>query len=431
MRYLAILKDSLREALDSKLLYVTFGLSGLLILLLASVSFRPVPLKEQLEGVCWLYDLVFAHGTATAEVVEAHQLNDADEPWKADYRFTLALRLPGGASDKKEARRKTDQLESWTRVVLWWLKDVTVREVPAPKENEARLEFTSRGTKLPDSRSWPHEPTLFFGALPAGPFARGSLNYWVYWIENRLVNTIGGWVAVLLGVIVTASFIPNMLRKGTVDLLVSKPLHRTTLLVFKYIGGLTFVFLNAAVAIGGVWLVLGLRTGVWAPGFLLSTFIITFFFAILYAVSTLFAVLTRSTIVSILMTCLAWLIIWLVGWGYNTIHAPPSQAEARMRQIQQTGRPAPAGETPGSGSSSTGWLTSTVDVLHAVLPRSDDLGALTTHFLSSELLPEQERQQMEFKQELPFSWAESVGVCLAYIVLLLGLACWRFSRKDY
>ena len=29
------------------------------------------------------------------------------------------------------------------------------------------------------------------------------------------------------------------------------------------------------------------------------------------------------------------------------------------------------------------------------------------------------------------NWAESVGVSLAWVVLLLGLACWRFATKDY
>ena len=52
------------------------------------------------------------------------------------------------------------------------------------------------------------------------------------------------------------------------------------------------MFLNSAVAVGGIWLVLGLRSGIWSPGFLATILILTFFFAILYAVSAFFAVLT-------------------------------------------------------------------------------------------------------------------------------------------
>lgn len=430
MKYLAILKDSFRETLDSKVLYVTFGLSGILILLLGSVSFRFVPLEEQLEGLCWVYDLAFGKGTTHSKVVEVRQLNQTEEPWQADYQFTLALRFP----DEGQARpggAQTAQLEFFVREMFWWLKDLKAREVQTANPREIHVAFSNRGTRLSSVRNWPHEPSLFFGALPLGVFARNSLAYWVYWIENRLVNTIGAWVAVLLAVVVTASFVPNMLRKGTVDLILSKPIRRPTLLTFKYLGGLTFVLLNALIAIGGIWLVLGLRTGIWAPGFLACTLIITFFFAVLYAVSTLFAVLTRSAIVSILMTCGFWFLLWLVGLIYNNIHTPESAAAARMRQAQQAGQPDGAEKPMQASPLSSGWVQVTVDTLHAVLPRTDDLGALTTQFLSQELLSPAERQQMEFRSDLNFSWAESIGICLAYIAVLLGLACWRFSTRDY
>ena len=44
MKYFAILKDSFREARDTKILYIMLGLSTFLFLLIASVSYRPVPL---------------------------------------------------------------------------------------------------------------------------------------------------------------------------------------------------------------------------------------------------------------------------------------------------------------------------------------------------------------------------------------------------
>ena len=60
-------------------------------------------------------------------------------------------------------------------------------------------------------------------------------------------------VPLLYGVIITGFFIPNMLRKGTLDLLLVKPISRWTLLLYKYVGGLSFIFLNAAVAVIGIW----------------------------------------------------------------------------------------------------------------------------------------------------------------------------------
>ena len=45
------------------------------------------------------------------------------------------------------------------------------------------------------------------------------------------------------------------------------------------VGGLLFVLLLTTFTVGGVWLVIGLRTGVWAPGLLYCIFGITFYFA--------------------------------------------------------------------------------------------------------------------------------------------------------
>jgi len=44
MKFLAILKDSLRETLDVKLFYVLGALSVLLILFVASITYKPEPM---------------------------------------------------------------------------------------------------------------------------------------------------------------------------------------------------------------------------------------------------------------------------------------------------------------------------------------------------------------------------------------------------
>ena len=431
MKYLAILKDSFRETFDSKLLYVTLALSAILLFVVGSVKFHPLSLQEQLGGVAWIFELAFGQGSTSCVVGDVTQTNDAPQPWRGDYRFTMILRFAGAEQAKNDGKNKRCQLEFFVREICWWLEHVETRVAPGTNENEIHVEFTSRGTKVTSAQNWRHEPQLFFGALPLGVFSHQSLSYWVYWIENRLVNTIGAWVAILIGIVVTASFVPNMLHKGTVDLLLSKPIRRPTLLIFKYLGGLTFIFLNAAVAIVGVWLLLGLRTGIWAPGFLLCTFVITFFFAVLYAISTLIGVLTRSTIISIVLTCLAWFVFWLVGTVHSALNEPDSPSEARMRRAQALGKiedePMPAKVAP----SNIGWLKTTVMVLQRVMPRTSDLGRLTTQFLSTELLSEEERHQLEITRDLTFTWTESLGVCCAYIVVMLGLACWRFARKDY
>ena len=76
-------------------------------------------------------------------------------------------------------------------------------------------------------------------------------------------------------------------------------------------------------------------------------------------------------------------------------------------------------------------LKTTVSILHKVMPRTNDLGRLTTQLLGSELLSEAERRQLEADHELSFTWSESIAVCCAYIAVMLGLACWSFARRDY
>jgi ABC-type transport system involved in multi-copper enzyme maturation permease subunit len=435
MKYFAILKDSLREALDSKVLYVTLGLSGILILVLASLSFRPVTMQEEVESLTNMLNLVFRLQANNAnlkfEMREFRQVNDAPEPWRGDYHFLFVIVFP----DQLTAGMLGPQMETQMQEVLkqhfWWLDHLKTKVEKSKESREVRLDVTSQGTKIPDERSWTHEPTLFFGALPMA-WMRSSLTYSVYWVENRLVNTIGGWVAVLLGIVVTAFFIPNMLRKGAIDLLLAKPVIRANLLAFKYLGGLTFMFLNALVTIFGVWLVMGLRSGLWPYSFLMSTLVLTFFFAILYAVSALFGVLTRSTVVCILVTCFTWLVLWIVGILYGIVApsaaAPPGPPTAK---VEVQGGPGEEPKGPARAVDAPSWFTNTVWFIHFILPRADDLGALTTQLLSDEMLSESERRHRGFTAEPRFSWFESSTVSLAFVAVMLGLACWRFSTKDY
>ena len=49
MRYFAILKDSFREALDSKVMYVLFVLSAVSILAVGTLSFKPLSAKTTMD----------------------------------------------------------------------------------------------------------------------------------------------------------------------------------------------------------------------------------------------------------------------------------------------------------------------------------------------------------------------------------------------
>jgi len=115
---------------------------------------------------------------------------------------------------------------------------------------------------------------------------------------------------VLFGVFATAGVIPEMLEKGTVDLYLSKPLPRWELLLGKYLGAVVVVFLNVVYFIGALWLVFGVKVGVWNVGFLSSSLTITFVFTCLFSIAALLGVASRNMAISIIG---AFLYLFVIG----------------------------------------------------------------------------------------------------------------------
>lgn len=99
----------------------------------------------------------------------------------------------------------------------------------------------------------------------------------------------------------TSSFIPSMLEKGTIDLLISKPVSRFTILISKFLGAVIFVFISMVFLIGSIWLILSLKSGYWSPDFLYSIFALTAAFAVMYSITVLIGLLTNSSVISILV----------------------------------------------------------------------------------------------------------------------------------
>jgi len=437
MKYLGILKDSLREALDTKVFYFMLALSSLLILVVASLSFRPVSVEEEarvLTGtVNWGSSFMPPGQRVTWEIRDFTQTNEDAPPWERNYGFTLVVQLSadrsqGGANHPYgDARFIRDAF----RQSFFFLDNVKVEEQKDSTPRELRYRFSSQGAKVSTIREWPHEATVLF-LVPLKIF-HSPLAGQVFFIEDFLVNTAGAAVALLMSTVITAFFIPNMLRKGTVDLLLAKPIHRTSLLIWKYIGGLLFMFLNVVFVVVGIWLVLGWRSNLWGTGFLWTIPILTFQFALFYAVSTLFGVWTRSPIVAILMASAFWLLLFVAGLGYRWIDT----SRRGLKDVQ--GMEAFAEEAEKQGKSTApeqtklpDWAYRTADAVHFVLPRVKDMDSLTSRLITADLLPPDNplRKQAE-KQYTSFSWTESIAVTAVYIVVLLGLACWRFAVEDY
>ena len=116
-------------------------------------------------------------------------------------------------------------------------------------------------------------------------------------------------LCLLLAIFSSASFIPIMLEKGNIDLLLSKPVSRTQLLLGKYLGGTLVVFINIAFLIMGAWIIISLKFSYWNFNFLLVIHVITFTFAVLYSVVVLFGILFRSSVPGMMIAYFIFLIL--------------------------------------------------------------------------------------------------------------------------
>src|SRR4051812_30333585 len=119
---IAILKDSIREAWDSKILLVLIILSGLFALLMLSIGFSPVPAEEVFAAAKDDFPKIRIHRgkippgpdfqrfNVTYEVKNFQELKGAGNPANGEYRFTLAV-TPGEPDEPIEGgpRRRQDR----------------------------------------------------------------------------------------------------------------------------------------------------------------------------------------------------------------------------------------------------------------------------------------------------------------------------------
>lgn len=171
--------------------------------------------------------------------------------------------------------------------------------------------------------------TLAFGALRFSLFRDAEAE--VHFLEAVLGTYVAGAFGTLIILIFTAGFMPEFLQPSAAAVLLAKPVPRWSIVVGKYLGVLVFVLFQVTLFIGGTWLALGLRTGVWPAGYLLSIPVLVLHFGIVYSFSALMAVCTRSTVASVFGAVLFWLVCCGVNVGRYFVSALPELASPGPR----------------------------------------------------------------------------------------------------
>ena len=134
---------------------------------------------------------------------------------------------------------------------------------------------------------------MLFGNASTPPLDQAQLQHAVAAMEAGLAGGLMLGVF-LFGLFATAGIIPEALEKGIVDLYLSKPIARWELLAGKSLGAVAVVLANIVYFIGALWLLVGIKAGVWDVQILSTTLLLTFVFACLYSIVSFFAVLSRN-----------------------------------------------------------------------------------------------------------------------------------------
>lgn len=136
---------------------------------------------------------------------------------------------------------------------------------------------------------------------PAGtPVPQALLEEGVRRLEAGLSGFIS-FAALLLSIFATASILPHMMEKGTIDLYLSKPVSRPLLIHGVFLGGGAIVLANVAYFVAGMWVIISLKTGYWNASFLAVIPMVTCNFLLLFTGMLVLGAASRSSTLTIIV----------------------------------------------------------------------------------------------------------------------------------
>ncbi len=353
--FFAIIRDSFRAAMASRVLYVLLALITLVLLILA-----PLHIRESLDWKISLRRHVQDEVRLALKIYEGSQpdaapglkriweglsddtrealktLGQADNPnnsqlldgtTDAANPVPLRARLVIGLENDLNELLQSENLyepEMWGKNPGDEARGLVERGVESLNKSQRRrlnrllVTQTLTGEVSPADASslevWygPWQFEFMTVSTTRAEFTRGFSSA-VSYIFDKFVMSIGLFIAIL----VTSNMIPEMFEPGSLNLLLSKPVPRWLLLVGKFVGGCAFISLCAVYLFLGLWLWMGLAAGLWDRGMLWSIPLYIVVFAIYFSVSMLVGILYRSAIVSVILTVVFWGVCFGIGtvWG--------------------------------------------------------------------------------------------------------------------
>lgn len=334
--YLAVIVDSFRAALASRILWVAMLAIWLLLAALAPIAYREV-FTTNFRGQD------FYNGTQMKAMLARGLVDPAQQDAPAG-RIAAAMpddvrRQLRRVGEGDEVRIRLNQLadalnelivddSGWYDAEAWQdtvrLKEL--RELDATDASQLSDELRRRRARL---RIEAALPGVFAGRAPrsimltyAGldfpaEFEIDKAQFIILinqWVVPTIINWLLGFILVFLGILVTAHLIPDMLQPGSLHLLLSKPVSRTYLFLSKFVGGCAFVCLCVIQLVVGLYLIAGLRLDVWNARVLWCIPVSVFLFSVFYSVSAVVGLRWRSPILAIGVTCMFGLACFVIGF---------------------------------------------------------------------------------------------------------------------
>ena len=312
--------------------------------------------------------------------------------------------------------------------------------------------------------------TFFFGLLDfdhptfrAGEPAAEILYLGLF--THLIVDYWLTWGAIILALISTSPIFVDLIAEGSIDLVLSKPIHRVRIFLVRYLGGLLFVLVQMTVFCTATFICVGLRIDQWKWEIFLAIPIVVLFFSYLYAVNVLIAIWSRSTMVALLVTSMFWGGLYSLEKAEEIITEIRVTAETVREIVDAIGEE----NMPGLPRGVTLWEKESLESLAAwqqgvrgvltVLPKTRD----TTRLINRELdtgyslirILAGDLRQIKADEEEASDGPEmfgrlghkvneringefmnrpawfTIGTSLAFEAVILALACWIFVRRDF
>lgn len=252
-----------------------------------------------------------------------------------------------------------------------------------------------------------------------------------------IVNIWLSWIAIILAMVTCAPVFPSFMEEGASGTVLSKPVGRLKLFLFKYLTGLLFAFLQTGLFCLIVFLALRLRVGTWNPTVFWAVPLIVLMFSYLWAVMVTVGIRTRSVMASILIALLVWFSAWIsrtaeeyawMGAEMGEVPAGPGTVRLSEEEQQSWKERYPMMSLPYKLLPKT---TDTVNLLQRYIKvQGDEEFSLVQliGIMAGDGPEPDEEVEAAMKRHSP---AFIIGSSLAFELVILSLGAWIFVRRDF